>query len=265
MAVHVTTDPFYYLSSDFILVVILTVVSLLVIVLVYRLILQLTKQVREEKMRLYEETIGRQKAQMQYYSIQLQPHFYLNGLKSLYAYSSMGASQQMQEMILNLSKHMRYILDIEKPMIPLDREIDYVKNYVELRKAMSDQTITLKLHSENLEENWMIPPLCIQTFVENSIKYAVPLSDSELIIHIFLQELQVEREPYLDIMVADNGSGYPDEVLDQIMNRNEGGIGIQNLKARLEILYKGRAECNFYNDHGAVSNIVLPLRREEEP
>lgn len=264
LALQISTDLSYYLGGDFILVAVLTVISLLVIVLVYRLILQLTHQVREEKMRLYEETIARQDAQMQYYSIQLQPHFYLNGLKSLYAYSSMEASEKMQEMILNLSNHMRYILDIDKPLIPLEREIEYVKNYVELRRAMSDQPICLQVVQPTQPEGWFVPPLCIQTFVENSIKYACPEPGKELDIYVYLGELQVEKEPYLDIMVVDNGIGYPKEVLEQIMNGNGGGIGIQNLKARLEILYEGRAECNFYNDPGAVSNIVLPYKRRDE-
>ncbi len=219
-------------------------------------------EVQKQKMVSYEETIARQKAQMQYLSMQVKPHFYLNGLKSLNAYLMSGNRQEMQEMILEMSDYMRYILNIERDFIALEDEISYVEIYVKLRQKMTDRPVRLTVTNKAEREKWGIPPLTIQTFVENSFKYASAGQGlEELVIDITIKELQMEEKTWMDLEIADNGQGYPEELLEGLnddCSLNETGIGIRNLKQRLRLLYGGTVEYNFYNDGGAVSDLILP-------
>ena len=113
----------------------------------------------------------------------------------------------------------------------------------------------------------LIPALAIQLFVENSVKYAC--SDSaKLHIDIAVKRLSAEEGEYLDIVVQDNGCGYPKEMLDAlnapVIPKLTEHVGIINLRQRLRLLYGDRAQCFFENQGGAVSNLLLPYRRKEE-
>ena len=76
-----------------------------------------------------------------------------------------------------------------------------------------------------------------------------------------VQLLQTEDGVFVDIMVSDNGSGYPENILEEINADAQKGIrsvGINNLKRRCALIYEGKAEYNFYNGSGAVSELILP-------
>ena len=71
---------------------------------------EMVEELKKQKLLVYEEIIEKQKAQMQYLQLQLKPHFYLNGLKTLNALAMENQTGKMQDLILNLSKHLRYLL-----------------------------------------------------------------------------------------------------------------------------------------------------------
>lgn len=112
----------------------------------------------------------------------------------------------------------------------------------------------------------MIPTLGIQTFIENSLKYAkVGENGNTLLIRIYGQILDTENGKFLDIRICDNGNGYPNHVLQEINGETEtekSSVGILNLKRRCHILYGDKAEYYFYNEDGAVSELILPFRKE---
>ena len=110
--------------------------------------------------------------------------------------------------------------------------------------------------------DWEVPTLCIHTFIENSFKYAKLGSvQKELIIQIRINELETEEGKFLDIQIRDNGAGYPENILREINAEPVEGsvsVGINNLKRRCRLLYGTWAEYDFYNEDGAVSELVLP-------
>ncbi len=219
-------------------------------------------EIEKHKMVAYEKTIDSQKARMQYLSMQLKPHFYLNGLKTLNVLAMNNETAKIQDVIMHLSEHLRYVLSLEKELVPLQSEIDYVNNYAKLQQEMTDRPIRIEWQVSVERRDWMVPCLCIQTFVENSFKYA-KLGNSmlELIIYISINELNTEEGVFLDLYIRDNGDGYADEILDIINNEpTEGGehVGINNLKRRCKLIYDSGFECVFMNDNGAVSNLFLP-------
>lgn len=223
----------------------------------------MVSEIEKQKMRSYEETIEKQKAQMQYLQLQLKPHFYLNGLKTLNALTLAKDWEKSQELILHISEHLRYLLQTERELVTLGAELNYVRNYIELQKSMTGRPVVCRIREEEGTADYLVPTLCVQTFVENSVKYAkLGAPGRELAIRVCVQRLQTEDGIYLDIMVSDNGGGYPDNILEEInadARRGTRSVGIHNLKRRCALIYEGKAEYNFYNGGGAVSELIVPV------
>lgn len=222
----------------------------------------MVSEIKKQKMFSYEQTIEKQKAQMQYLQLQLKPHFYLNGLKTLNVLALNGDGEKMQDLIMRLSYHLRYLLQAEKEFVLLTAEIDYVKNYIKLQEDMIGRTFSIVWNEQENMADWEVPTLCIHTFIENSFKYAKLGSvQKELIIQIRINELETEEGKFLDIQIRDNGAGYPENILREINAEPVEGsvsVGINNLKRRCRLLYGTWAEYDFYNEDGAVSELVLP-------
>lgn len=225
-------------------------------------------RLHEQEKRTYEETIERQKSQMQYLSMQLKPHFYLNGLKALNAVAINGDTEKIQDIVLQLSEHLRGKLHVEQELVTLESEKNYTNNYISLQKNITDRSIVVDWKIQEGIKEWWVPNLCIQTFAENSVKYA-KLGNimSELHIAISVTELNTEDGEYLDISISDNGAGYSEELLSELndgIKDGAAGIGIDNLMRRCRLLYDDRAQFVFYNDGGAVSELIIPWKKNGE-
>lgn len=228
---------------------------------------EMVEELKKQKLLVYEEIIEKQKAQMQYLQLQLKPHFYLNGLKTLNALAMENQTGKMQDLILNLSKHLRYLLQAERELVPLYMELDFVENYVAMQKHVSGRPVSCEINKDGDVDNWMVPILAVQTFVENSVKYArLGGSSMPLLIQITASCLQTEEGNFLDLIVQDNGYGYPEEILEEINGDASSGnrcVGINNIKRRCKILYGERAEYSFANCDGALSELIIPERSRE--
>lgn len=163
---------------------------------------------------------------------------------------------------MNLSEHLRYLLQSERETIPLCKEIDFVKNYVNLQKHVTGRLVECEIESDPQVLRFTVPVLCIQTFVENSIKYArFGSMNVTLKIRVSAVSLSLGEQHFLDLTVADNGQGYDEKILEEINGDPKQGtrsIGINNIKRRCLMIYGDKAEYNFYNDSGAVSELIIP-------
>lgn len=229
---------------------------------------EMIRELEKQKMLVYEEIIEKQKAQMQYLQLQLKPHFYLNGLKTLNALAMENQTGKMQELIINLSAHLRYLLQSEREFVPLYMELEFVENYIQMQKHITGRPVNCEITMEEEVKNWSVPVLAVHTFVENSIKYA-RLGDSRipLEIQVTASYLSTEEGGYLDLMIQDNGQGYPEDILEEISGETVVGkrnVGINNIKRRCQILYGEKAEYNFASYHGALSELILPEREAEQ-
>lgn len=148
----------------------------------------------------------------------------------------------------------------------LKAEIAFVKNYVDLQKHVTGRQVFCEVQAPKETEDWMVPVLCIQTFVENSVKYArfgsvqVPLE-----ILVTADVLVTEEGRFLDLNIQDNGQGYPEEILEEINKNTDKGsrsVGINNIKRRCRLLYGERAEYYFTNQDGAMSELILPEEKK---
>ena len=94
-------------------------------------------QIKDLKIESYEKEIENQKAELRYLQLQMRPHFFLNGLKSLYAMAQQREYEKIQRMTLAFSRHIRYIFRDSMDFVPLGRELEHVQNFMELQ-ALSE-------------------------------------------------------------------------------------------------------------------------------
>lgn len=174
-------------------------------------------ELEQQKMRTYEAYIEKQKAQLQFLQLQMKPHFYLNGLKAMNALILNGQTDKAGELIINLSRHFRYLLYQKDEVISLESELAFTRNYCEVMDQMTGRHVHLEAEIPPELEVARIPVLSIQTFAENSVKYAkLGDADARLEIRVSACMLRTEEGDYLDLTVEDNGSGYDEQILREI-------------------------------------------------
>ena len=222
-----------------------------------------------EAARRMEENV-KTHALLQYYQLQTRSHFFINCLKSLYGMLENRQIDKMKLMIIAFSNHLRYLFHDNISTVPLSHELREIEDYYQILSLDSGKIFLLNVEVEDNLEDSCVPPLIIQSFLENSFKY----NDGKKGMAVFSVKISAVSEndaAYLRIHMQDNGSGYPEDVLNAINQRvsysfDDDHVGINNLKHRLSILYGENYTFAFYNlpTGGACSVISIPLDRKEE-
>lgn len=229
-------------------------------------------QLVEQKVQLTRENENRiqekNHALLQYYQLQTRSHFFLNCLKSIYSMTSKGQTEKTKRMILCFSSHLRYIFHDTLSLVTLEAELTEVNDYYQIIQLDRQYPIFLETDVPQELMDCRVPPLTIQTFVENSYKYN---NDPTKLLRFRIQadQITMDDKQYLRLRLSDNGKGYSKEVLDSLEELGEvfetHHVGIKNLRRRIGILYDGDYQMAFLNgrDGGAVSVIYLPMKRGE--
>jgi two-component system, sensor histidine kinase YesM len=230
---------------------------------------EMMDEVQNLKIDVYEEKIKVQKSQLRNLQLQIKPHFLINSLNmvnNLILNENLATSK---ELILYSVDYFRYMAKVDNDFVSLNEEIKHVTNYLGIQKIRYTGKFDYSINVNQLIEDMLIPPMLIQNFVENSIKYAIEM-DKLLHISINVEYFEVDYYPYAKIIISDTGVGYPEGRLEQlnagikITDSLGDHIGIYNSVQRIKILYDGKASWKFYNDNGAVTELILPALFEKE-
>lgn len=166
---------------------------------------------------------------------QINPHFLFNTLNNIYSLS-LQKSDLAPEMIIKLSDLMRYILyecNVEK--VPLEKEVAFMKDYVELEKLRYGKHVDIQFNVEGSLDGKQTPPLLLIHFVENAFKHGV---NAQL------------GQSYISMHLKTTGSGLAFSIennkpVNGIKPENmTGGIGLENIKKRLRLIYPGKYDLN---------------------
>jgi LytS/YehU family sensor histidine kinase len=179
---------------------------------------------------------------------QLQPHFFFNALNNIYALIDV-SPEQAKTTIHSLGKLMRYMLyDTNVELVPLSKEIEFMKKYIELmRLRISEKTqINSSFPMEHTETK--VAPLLFISLIENAFKHGVS-ANKESVINI---EMTNENNKVNFKIENDN---FPKEADD----KSGSGIGLQNIKKRLQLLYADK-----YNLSHSVNNERFTVNLEIE-
>lgn len=224
--------------------------------------LEKMKRLQYEK---YQKELEAQDAQLQYYKLQINPHFFLNCMNLLDSLLGKQDVTTMRTFLYSLSHHFRYIFKNQADLVSLKEELEEVQAYVNLYIIKGQEPILLQTDVKAVSEDIRIPILTVQTFVENSIKYAKE-PGKILALKVSVNQRQDEEGEFLCIKISDNGKGYSEEMLKEL-NKPYAGfachsnhVGIDNIKYRIHHFCGEKADIVFYNDTmgGAITEILLP-------
>ena len=224
-------------------------------------------QLKDMQIQIYQQELEQNETKLRHPSQQIQPHFILNSLNTLYTYSNRDV-EATRKIIRLLSQYYRYVVNIESRYVNLGQELDHIENFLKLQKIRFPRKLDYEILCEDGIDIVPIPPFLLESFIGNSLKYG---QDEQEKIMIRIQAVQVE--PFvIRISVQDQGEGFSPEILEAIEEyhkthvKNELlGTGIYNCIERLNLIYQDRAQIRCYNalPHGAVVEITIHLNQCE--
>jgi sensor histidine kinase YesM len=201
-------------------------------------------------------------SQLQLLKAQVHPHFLFNTLNNIYSHTQ-GVAPVASQLVMGLSDMLRFMLyECNQPLVPLSKELTLIRDYITLEKIRYDEQFDIHLDFPTETNNLHIAPLLLLPLVENCFKHGTSnmLEQPWLSMQVSLKE---------DVMEVRLMNGKPKEPNDQ---QASFGIGIHNVRKRLELLYPGKHVLKIMNEEEVfVVNLSLQLerlnttRKKEEP
>ena len=181
-------------------------------------------------------------ANMEFLRSQINPHFLFNALNTLYASALMEKAEKTSDGIQKLGDMMRFMLhENQMPKIPISREIDYLRNYIDLQllRFGNQANLDLDFQINDIECKGEIAPMLIIPFVENAFKHGISTKEKSW---IRLNLRCISGSLHLDLV----NSVHP--VKSKENSRESSGIGLDNLKKRLNLVYPNRHQLNIVSN-----------------
>ncbi len=185
---------------------------------------------------------------------QLNAHFLFNTLNNLYGLAKK-SSDQTAVGILMLSEMLHFVLyecSIDK--YPIQKEIDFIKNYIELEKLRYGKRLQIALIEDLEHTEFEIAPLLLFPFIENSFKHGASKKVKDVWIKI-----HITTKPQVLVFAVENNKKADQAVNPQI----SGGVGLENVQKRLEFLYPRQHKLSIRSDDSKFS-IRLTINQDSE-
>ena len=192
-------------------------IFLFLVVLFFSLTLSISNQWKQERK---EKT----DAELSYLKAQINPHFLFNTLNSIYSLA-IQKSDAAPEAVVRLAGMMRYVLhDANSEQVSLDKEIEYICDYIELQKLRFGNQVPIEFQVNGQAAGKSIAPLILIGFVENAFKHGVNAEENS---HVAI-DINIDKTRLL-VKVRNNKV--------KVQHKEESGIGLQNVRDRLQHLY----------------------------
>lgn len=191
-------------------------------------------------------TVEKLNAEVDFLRAQVNPHFLFNILNNLYALT-LKKSEQAPDVVLKLSSMMEYMLyDSNDDKVLLDKELEYLQNYVALERLRFGNEAVIRFNIANMPSGLTIAPLLLLPLVENAFKHGLSrqTANGELNIDIAFNEM------VLTVKVENTRPLAPAEPL-------KGGIGLSNLRKRLALLYRGKHDLQLKDEPSRFSTLLI--------
>lgn len=202
------------------------------------------KLVKEEKIK--------KEVELEALHAQINPHFLYNTLNTIKWMAKIQGAKSISNAITALTKLLRISINLGQEMIPLEEEIEYVKNYIVIQKLRFNESFTIDY---NIQEDCLsneLPKLILQPIVENSIIYGVEDGTENLKIQINAYK----KEDNLLIEVIDNGPGMDSHIMENILRQSSDShkfskVGLNNVNQRIKLYF------------GSEFGLTIKSKREE--
>jgi LytS/YehU family sensor histidine kinase len=184
--------------------------------------------------------------QLEYLKYQINPHFFMNTLNNIHALVDIDP-EKAKSTIVELSKMMRFILyEGDKYGVPLSRECEFIRTYVNLMRLRYTDKVKISLDLPSEMPDRTVPPLMLISFIENAFKHGISYQRDSFI-NIKLDVMQGQQLHF---------SCYNSKA--DKSNDEKGGIGLNNVKQRLQLLYGSDFTLNI-QDNPDTYNVELTI------
>jgi LytS/YehU family sensor histidine kinase len=206
---------------------------------------------QREKQELETQTM---QSELRFLKSQINPHFLFNTLNSLYALT-LKKSDKAPDIVLKLSEMMRYMLyECNERFVSLSKEVSYIANYLELEKLRQGKNVDIEYVVDGNVGEQKIAPLMFIPFIENCFKHGVgnQLSKGRVNIRLEVNGNEVTA-------VIENSKA---ETMPKPLHARSGGIGLVNVRRRLELLYPGHYTLDI-DDNPKTYTVTLKILLDE--
>ena len=196
--------------------------------------------------------------QLAYLKAQINPHFYMNMLNNIHGMIEINP-EKAQSMIIDMSHLMRYMLyESSRQTITLSEEIDFLNNYLNLMRLRFPEklvSVTSRFPDRKAAAGISLPPLLFLVFIENAFKHGVSYQEASFI----AVKMEITANAILFSCANSNHAKTSD-------NLELSGIGLQNIRRRLALLYGNKAILELQKtDTTYTVNLTIPIQCPSEP
>ncbi len=180
--------------------------------------------------------------ELAYLKSQINPHFLFNTLNSIYSLAIVGSSNTANA-VVKLSNMMRYVLnDASKDWVSLDEEMNYISNYIELQKIRFEEAVSIEYNVNGDTDGKIVAPLLLIPFIENAFKYGVNAEQNSFI------KIEINiKKTMMHVNIWNKKVDFQESTFDSH------GIGIENTKSRLNLLYPNNHILSIQDTHDEYS------------
>lgn len=185
-------------------------------------------KLKDENLKYTEKAQEQLEAEISILKAQVNPHFLFNTLNNIYS-MSLYDSNKTPEMILKLSQLISYMLyECKDEEVSLEKEIQFIKNYIDLESVRVEDIAKINLNINGEDPGHKVPPLLFIPLIENAFKHGISTeqSSSEININLAISENKIDLE-----------INNPIDSLEEEKDKEIGGLGIENVKKRLKLLF----------------------------
>lgn len=231
----------------------------------------LINDVYKLEVRQKEMEIENVRAELQYLQSQANPHFLFNTLNAIMVVCVKKGYTEVVEVIQNLAKLLRRLLDSGDKLIPLKEEFDFIEKYLMIEKFRFGDKFIYNVTLSPKAEQLTIPRMLIQPLVENACIHGLQsVSGRQRILKLFAYQNENDETA---IVVEDNGIGMNENALKTIWDdlRNPGenndariGIGLRNVYRRMKLHYRNNATLTLDSVPGKGMKVTILLRKQPD-
>ncbi len=205
---------------------------------------------------LENETLSREKthAELQLLKAQIHPHFLFNTLNNIYSFT-LTKSPVASELVQKLSDMLNYMItDCDRTMVPVEKEIQLLKDYIGLEKVRYGDRLDIQMHVKGDCKNCMIAPLLMIPFVENSFKHGASMMRGKQWMHFIINI----NENDLELNLSNSKPPQTNSA------KNKNGIGLLNVQKRLALLYPNKHQLQINSTDNTFS-VYLKIELQKQP
>ena len=208
---------------------------------------------------VYEQKQKR-KSELKALQTQINPHFLYNTLDSIIWMSEAGENDEVVEMTSALARLLRQSISNDKEEVELEKEIEYVKNYLTIQKMRYKDKLEFFIYVDPRVAHVPIIKLVLQPLVENAIYHGIKYKETKGNLKIYARPV----DGRVEIVVADDGIGMDEDVMEHIFDEHRkeqkrNGVGVPNVQKRLKLQYGSEYGIRYESVKGAGTKAVITI------